>query len=595
MSNPLNPLANPLTNPLPYPTDQKPRFTVEGGVWLVVAVLALVLRLVRLDAAPLNGREAHEAMLAWRAVTGQGMPAGDYSPVLLAANGLVFALCGASDWLARLWPALLGSALALTPLLLRRHVGRLGALAAGLYLAFSPTVLLASRQLDGSVVAAAAGMAVLGGLVRLLDTNQRRWLSLATLGLALAVTSSPSAYGLLLPLGLSGLVLGWVWPGSRMQHLHTLWRSYGRYVLLVFLVAALALATGLGWNLAGLGAAGDMVMAWLARFGPVEDPVASPLALLAVYEPLGLLFGVIGLVWAVRRGHRFGALLGLWAGLGALVLALMPGRTMPDTLGVLLPLALLAGVATEWLVHDFQKHGAWLSEGLYTPVVVVLWVHFFLMLAHYGVKGRPEELALAFLTAALQVLLALIFALAMRVDGALRALGVGTGIVLLAITLSAAWGGAYARPADPTELLVREPAAVEVRDLVQTLRDLSWQETGIPKALSLTLEAAPDSVLAWYLRDFSAARRVDDLEAIADLGQVLVTERRELSELGDVEYVGQDFALRRHWDPLDVECTWEWPPRCHAAVKWWLFRSARTPAQVDQWAVLWLREEGLVE
>jgi len=75
---------------------------------------------------------------------------------------------------------------------------------------------------------------------------------------------------------------------------------------------------------------------------------------------------------------------------------------------------------------------------------------------------------------------------------------------------------------------------------------------------------------------------------------VLVTTRRDLaltSVQGDVEYVGQDFNLRSSWNPLEIGCTWAWPPRCHAAVRWLLFRHTPSLPLVDQWAVLWLRQD----
>ena len=183
------------------PTDHllASRLTVETALWILVAVVALTLRLAHLDAAPLNSHEAREAIFAWRAVTGQGMPATSYSPLLFSVNTLLFTLCGTSDKLARLWPALCGSVLALTPFLLRRHIGRVGALVTWLCLAFSPTLLSASRQLDGAVITALSGMVVLGSLVRFFDdqggkeTGGRTWLALAAGGFALAVTSSSSA------------------------------------------------------------------------------------------------------------------------------------------------------------------------------------------------------------------------------------------------------------------------------------------------------------------------------------------------------------------------------------------------------------------
>ena len=553
-------------------------------MWIIIVVLALALRLTHLDVAPLNASEAREAMLAWR--VGQSFQTANYSPLLLAANTLLFTVCGASDALARLWPALFGSVLALTPFLLRRRIGRVGALAAGLYLTLSPTALLASRQLDGAVVAAVGAMAFLGGLVSFRDTDRRSWLILAAAGLALALTSSPTAYGLLLPLALAWLIL------SRFTFHVSRFASHASHFLLMFLLAVLSFSTGLGWNPAGLGAAGDLFPAWIARFAPVSDAVASPLTLLGVYESLALIFGLGGLVWAVRRGQRFGALLGLWAGLGALLLILMPGRTLLDLLWVLLPLVLLVGIAAQALVRSLQARGSWLNEGLYVLLVLILWAHCYLVLVRYAETGNVADLALVLLTVVLQMLLAAVFALAVSLDTALRGIAVSTGVALLAVTLSAGWNLAHVRPSDPRELLVRQPTAVEVRDLVQTLRDLSWRETGMPTSRPFTLEAAPDSVLAWYLRDFSAARRV---ERLSDFGGALVTWHRghepdrPAPALPDgVEYVGQSFALRRSWDAREIACVWEWPPRCQTAVGWLLLRRTPSAPVTDEWAAFWL-------
>ncbi len=571
-----------------------PAITVETALWILVAAVALALRLARLDAAPLNGREVREVILAWRAATGQGMPTAGYgySPLLFGINALFFALCGPGDALARLWLALCGSALVVTPFLLRRHLGRWGALATGFCLAFSPTLLFASRQLDGAVVAALGGMLVLGGLVRFFakgnDIGDRAWLTLAVGGLALAVTSSSSAYGLLLTCGLASLGIMWAWSTAEMRRLWTLIQPQLRYVLVASVGTGLALSTALGWNLSGLGAMGDLLPAWFARFSPSTDLIASPFVFLTVYELFALFFGLGGFVWAIRRGHRFGMLMGMWTGVSILFLLLMPGRTELDVLWAVLPLTMLTGVAVEQLVRGLRERGDWLSEGLHIPVVALLWVHFYLMLARYAVSSYPVEqntsLALALLTVALQGLLAMVFALGLRFDAALRSVAVGTGLVLLVMTLSAGWGIAYVRPADPRELLAGETTAVEIRDLVETLRAASWRETGLPQTLPFTLEAEPDSVLAWYLRDFSA-------KGESGTDSVLVTVQDGVASGSFDGYVGQDFALRRSWDLSSVSCAWEWPPQCRSFVGWWLYRTAPALPASDQNAVLWLTRD----
>jgi hypothetical protein len=76
---------------------------------------------------------------------------------------------------------------------------------------------------------------------------------------------------------------------------------------------------------------------------------------------------------------------------------------------------------------------------------------------------------------------------------------------------------------------------------------------------------------------------------------LVVTTRRDLASAGGMEFVGQDFALRRRWNPVEVGCTWRWPPECSAAVEWLLFRRTPVPPAVDEWAVLWVKgDQGAV-
>ena len=144
-----------------------------------------------------------------------------------------------------------------------------------------------------------------------------------------------------------------------------------------------------------------------------------------------------------------------------------------------------------------------------------------------------------------------------------------------------------------------DPTADEVRDLVQVLQDISWNETGLPMTLKLTYEAPADSVLAWYLRGFDAARRVDDLQELKpwEWGVVVTLHRDWTFELPEgVEFVGRDFALRRSWDPHKLGCALEWPP-CNESIEWLFYRTPKFTVrddqwfalepEVEQWAVIW--------
>lgn len=568
------------------------QLTWEAALWFLVGLAAVLLRFAQLDGAPLAAHEAVEAVAAWRATTGQGVPLADHHPFLLVGNSLLFTLFGASDAMARLWPAAFGSLLVLVPLLMKRSLGRVGALMAGLYLALSPTALVASRQLGGTTIAAVGAMACAGGVVRFLETDRAGWLSLAAFGLGLGVSSGAAVYGLLVPLGVASLLLPHIWPEVQIsgfvRDLARL-RDHASRFLLVLVVAVLGFATGLGWHLPGLGGVGGLLAAWAGRFRAAPSPTASPLVLLTVYELLGLAFGLAGLVWGLLQERRVAGLLGLWLGLSVLLLALMLGRTPADLLWVVVPLALLVGVAVDELARDH-----WPADGpvplAYASIVLVLWAHCYLMLARYGEFGDRADLALALISVVLQGLLGLSFGLVLGADRTLRTAALGTGIALLALTLSAGWGVAFRRPADPREALLRQPTAVNVRDLVQTLRELSWRETGLPTTMAFTVDASQDSVLAWYLRDFETVHGAEQLPSGTehDAWAVAVTSGRDEPPAGlsDRAYAGQDFPLSRQWVPKNLDSRF-WKPGGNVVVEWFLFRDGVPLPEADQWATLW--------
>jgi hypothetical protein len=261
-----------------------------------------------------------------------------------------------------------------------------------------------------------------------------------------------------------------------------------------------------------------------------------------------------------------------------------------DLIWVVVPLAMLVGLTVRALAE-----GRWSAGGrlrvVYGGLVLVLWVQAYLMLARYAAYGDRTDLAIVAIVVGLQALLGLSFGFILGLAGTLRTAGAATGTALLALMVSAAWGVAYRRPSDPREALVREPTAVNVRDLVGTLRELSWQQTGMPTTIEFVYEAPADSVLGWYLRGFEMARRVEQLSELGPdaVGPTVVTmdeNQAAVPEVLETEYVGQDFALRRRWMPSSIGCRF-WELGCDVAFDWFLFRDGPALPEADRQATLW--------
>lgn len=588
-----------------------------GVLWLALLLIAALLRLTDLATAPLAATEAESALAACRAAGGQAGGIAEAvptpAPLLFHLNSLLFGLFDPGDGLARLVPALAGVGLVLTPLLLRRYLGRWGTLAAALFLALSPTSLLFSRTLDGAVPATLGVMLLVGCASRFLDTWRSGLLIGGGLGLAIALSAGSAAWGLLAGLLVALAAAAWVW----REQVEWLWPmirpALGRGLTAAGL-GLLAAGTGLGMNPAGLAAVGDQFLAWLARFSPPTGAASpSPLLLLVAYEPLLLLFGLAGIALAVERRHGWGLVWTFWAGGGAIQLALMPARRPGDLLWVVTPLAGLAGLAVEEMARALRSHGRWLNEGLFLPISLVLWVHGGLTLARYARSGNSSDALLGGLIVLLQVLLTLAFGFAVSAPkeenlahpirpglaGSLRAGGLSLGLILLGVTVSIGWGLTHLRPDSPYELLVQEPTAPEVRLLAKTVQEVATLNTGLETGLGVTFLGEPAPALAWALRGFhQQVRERSDLDALPqeDRPPLVIAPVQAVPPPG---YLGAVFALQRavplrpltsgRTEPQGGNRTPYWNRQQMA--QWWLYRQTAPPPQATRQVALWVRED----
>jgi hypothetical protein len=111
---------------------------------------------------------------------------------------------------------------------------------------------------------------------------------------------------------------------------------------------------------------------------------------------------------------------------------------------------------------------------------------------------------------------------------------------------------------------------------------MSRQATGEVNRLDITVQGGDDTALAWALRNFERTEFVDGLGIEVDSGVVIAPKTSEEPVLGD-DYVGQDFALTRHW-----ELAWlNWTD----FVAWLTLRETRYPPEPDHQVVLWARKD----
>lgn len=583
----------------PQPVIRSPR---ERSLWLLLALLAAALRLGGLGTAPLSSDEAVQALAAYQTAHEGGIPpeAPGASPLLFHANVLLFALFSGGDGLARLVPALGGMGLALTPLLFRRYLGSWGALGSGLMLALSPTLLALSRTLDGSLPAALGVMLLVGAVARYLDTWRPGWIPLGGVGLALALTAGPAAWGLLLGLALALAAGLWTWREQMAWYWPMIRPALGRG-LVAFGLGLFAFGTALGLHPPGLAATGEQFIRWLYP-GP-EDRIPSMLPVLLA-DPLILVAGTAGAGLALSRRHGMGLLWLFWTLVGIGQWGLSRGGISP-VVG-LVPLAGLGGIAVEALARALPRHLQGAHPWAYGALSLTLWTHSGLILARYARHGQPAELLLVGIGVALQALLILLVGVALAVpqgdetpeEAARRALfsalhlaALVLGTVLLAVTFAAGWRVAQVCPGEPACAPggVPAPTAPDLRRLPEEIaRVADWsrargageQEEQISEPLLLV---DPDPAVAWALREFRPSILPEDaLAGLLEGGTrpLFVVTPARVTELPG--YYGTVFTLRRVWAPPESRSGW---------VRWWLYRESPSPSPPTDRVILWVRED----
>jgi hypothetical protein len=569
------------------------RLTVENGLYILALLLAFGLRVLNLGSTPLSDYEASWALQALELARGGEAMIGA-NPLYVVVTGAFFYLLNDSNATARLLPALSGSALVLVPLIFKESLlttprQRMAGVILAFGLALDPGLVTVSRLAGGPMPSLALGLLALGAAFA-----RKPVLTGLLAGLALL-----SGSGLLV--GAVGLILTWGlvrWMPQReeVESLETIpegtdtvsepsafQRSAVRIAIAVVLVGGtLFLIAPQG--LAGFAATfSEYLSGWVNRSGV---PALRLPASLLIYQPLVVIFGMIGLLRGWLRASMEGGesalarRLSIWAFLAFVLAMIYPGRQMYDLIWVLVPLWALACL-------EFARYIP-LQETRFTLLIALgqaLLVLTLLLLAGMNFMGlarfrTTEAYYLIIIFGSLVMILVATLLVGSGWSFRAAQMGVvwGASAALGLSLLSSTWGLSQLRQNSPEELYSVPPAAGQVDLLLATISDLSQWGSGLRQQIDLSVTYDVPS-LRWALRGFANASFVPEL-AIADVPSVIVTPQSENSPTLTQSYRGQDFNWR-------IYPAWEGvlPPDI---IAWLAYRQA--PLLREQ-VVLWGRAD----
>ncbi len=509
-----------------------PAWTMEAALYAALAFAALLVRLFVAADFPLAGDEARQALASWHFA--RGIPdAFTGSPFLFAGNALLFTLFGASDATARFLPALFGSALVLLPALLRRELGRAGALIASAIFAFAPSLLFFSRNVNGALIAVTCASVALTFAWRHLCAPGRRDLELAALFAALALIAAPEGWTVALAVALFLLAARFGWMGTFAAFVHPpAERDQRKSSVALFVIAFVGVATVFLLRRDGLGAAFALFGAWLDGLRP-GTLWLDPLHLLVLYEPIPLFLGVAALIQLAFTAPRDGeqiplAFLAFWVIVALAAYSIGSDKSPARVVALVVPLTLLAawyiGLWVERVMREINLPTLLWQEAPIFVLACALAAFVYILLAEFVTRGSVFAIqAIAMeIPQASSILLALTIAVAIAVIAFLAVTTLGwtragnLGLALL-LTLLSLWTVRqsamlnFAGALNPFEPLVARAASPNVRDLVRDVRELSLWRAGDAHTLNVVADESLSPIIAWVLRDLNmrvAARPV---------------------------------------------------------------------------------------
>ncbi|HHX07849.1 MAG TPA: hypothetical protein GX730_00220 [Chloroflexi bacterium] len=169
-----------------FPATQKTHSIIsDGTIWFFLAFLiGLLIRVINLKDVVFTQGElglAYQSMQVSRRIA-EGT---SEVPAYTGLTSITFFLFEASNFLARVWPAVVGSGLILLPLAWRDKLGQKASLILSFALALDPTMIVFSRAINGGIFA-------LVGLVASLSFLKIKKPILAGLSVGIAFLSGPN-------------------------------------------------------------------------------------------------------------------------------------------------------------------------------------------------------------------------------------------------------------------------------------------------------------------------------------------------------------------------------------------------------------------
>ncbi|MEX2315065.1 MAG: hypothetical protein WD628_05050 [Thermomicrobiales bacterium] len=487
---------------------------LTAGRWIAAVaaiVVAVLLRFLGLDRFPLSVAEAEIALAANNIVRGETVPDDLHGmPSTIDWTALFFFGGNSADSVGRIAMATAGVLAILGILWCSNWIGGRNAAAAAFMAAASPTLVAASRRLDGGILLVALSVAIVGSVLHGRGRDTLAWPAIAGAATGLLVVAHP--------LGIPAAALAWIGNylldrprqvARRDAMLAGLAAGIGTVVL-----ATTALLSRPASFSASLGEV--LGVLWSDHVSEIGTRWHMPAFNLILNEPIVIVLALLaGFASSERILVRS---IATWFFTALIVISLLGDVGPAGYTIVALPLILLAGIGVVHLV-DRLPWGM-LRRGpatLYIGAILLMAIAVvsLLGLISGGVSDDTSDWLLRFALIVIVAILPLSFAISAigsHVHGDRLALVLAAVLVLLSIvTVRSAVLAASERPVEPGDPLSAGAASESIPVIIERIEKLSRDTTLSQRSsldptgghgLRIALDEQVAQPFAWYFREY---------------------------------------------------------------------------------------------
>lgn len=554
------------------------KITTEHLLFALAFLLALGFRFAGLGHTSLSDAEGQWALQALDLARAKGGLMGP-QPGYIGLTAASFFLFSSSNFLARFWPALAGVLLVIAPYLAREWLGRKPAILLAFALAAEPSLVAASCQADGRMLA-------ITGLVFAVVFWLRGWPMWAGIAAGFAALGGPTSWlGILAVALATWLSRVWISPppveasAAPARPWKEFMRGLGGTVALVgtFFLFAPGGLSGLGASLV------EYYQGWLVGGG---KPLIVVLVAWVGVSFLAWITGIGGLIHALRRYDAVDRWLAWWGVIQILLILVYPAREASDLAWAAVP---FLAMAARWVAGAFVPIEHQRTVAGYAVLIGIMTISVYLNFIGLSSVILPEEGLLRWsgVAAGILLLLASFFLITWgwSFKVALRGMSWGIGAVLMLYTFSMSWAAAGNSVRPQMELWIRGYYPREEALAKKVIGDVSEWQTGRRDSLHLVISGFDSPSMKWVLRDYRQLDFVPFLPTDKQPAMVL-TSAQPGNNLGlPVPYTGQPLVWGQqvNWEAMTAK---EW-------LQWLVFRdvNSREGLFERQTVILWVRSD----